>query len=462
MESTALTLSRTQFAITAIFHINWPLITIGLSWLMVLMEAMWLKTGDVNYYRHVRFWSKIFVVAFGIGVASGIPLEFQFGTNWSNFASFGGAVMGNQLAFEAAISFALEAAFLAVFMFGWGRVGKRMHFFANIMVALGATLSAFWILSANSWMQTPDGYSITGGVVTITNYQAAVLNPDTLIAFSHMWFASIETTIFFVAAICAWNIRKAINTDFFLKLFKVMLVAGIIVTPLQVFLGDASAQTVTKYEPAKLAAMEAHWTENPPGTSASWALIAWPDSETQSNTWEIRIPYVLSILTDRSLKGQVPGLTQFPVEDQPPVAIPFYAFRIMVLLGLTMVFLVFWALWKWRKKELQVQTAPLHKRFWRLWSYALPLGFLATYMGWVVREVGRQPWIIYGVMRTEDAVSPVSTGAAATSLALFTLLYCSFLGLFIFFTRRIVKQGVDMSDIPGQAVKRNDMSQDGK
>ncbi len=439
----ALSLARAQFAITAVFHITWPLITIGLAWLMVLLEAAWLKTGDINYYRHVRFWSRIFIVGFGIGVASGVPMEFQFGTNWSQFASFGGAVMGNQLAFEAAMAFALEAAFLAIFIFGWGRVGKRMHFFSNVMVAVGASLSAFWIISANAWMQTPDGYSMVGGAVTITDFWAATFNPDTLTAFLHMWFASIETTLFFVAAIAAWNIRRNRNTGFFLKLFKVMLVAGVLVTPLQVFLGDASAQIVNTYEPAKLAAMEAHWVQNPPDTSAAWALVAWPDPQNQTNRWAIKIPYVLSILTDRSLKGQVPGLTQFPIEDQPPVAIPFYAFRIMVFLGIAMVFLVFWGLWKWRKGGLHAPTIPRQERFWRWWSYALPLGFLATYMGWVLREVGRQPWVIYGVMRTQDGISAVSTGMAAGSLTLFVLLYSTFLGLFVFFTRRIVKQGID-------------------
>jgi cytochrome bd ubiquinol oxidase subunit I len=439
----ALSLARAQFAITAMFHINWPLITIGLAWLMVLLEAAWLKTGDDNYYRHVRFWSRIFIVGFGIGVASGIPMEFQFGTNWSQFSSFAGPVMGNQLAFESAMSFALEAAFLAVFIFGWGRVGKRMHFFSTIMVAVGASLSAFWILSANAWMQTPAGYTLAGGVVTITNFWAAAFNPDTLTAFLHMWLASIETTLFFVAAIAAWNIRRKRNVAFFLKLFKMMLVFGVLVTPLQVFMGDASAQVVGTYEPAKLAAMEAHWVQNPPNTSAPWALVAWPDRQKQENLWAIKIPYVLSILTDRSLKGQVPGLTQFPVKDQPPVAIPFYAFRIMVLLGVAMVFLILWGLWKWRKGGLQTSTAPRHERFWRWWTYALPLGFLATYMGWAVREVGRQPWIVYGLMRTQDGVSPISTSQAAGSLAFFVVLYSVFLGLFVFFTRRIVKQGID-------------------
>ena len=411
MESTALSLARAQFAITAIFHITWPLITIGLAWLLVLLEALWLKTGDANYYKHVRFWSRIFIVAFGIGVASGIPMEFQFGTNWSRFAAFAGPIMGSQLAFEAAMSFALEAAFLAIFMFGWGRVGKRMHLLATIMVAFGATLSAFWILSANSWMQTPAGYTLSGGVLTISNYWAAVFNPDTMIAFSHMWFASIEATVFFVAGIAAWNIRKGRNIDFYLKLFKIVLVAGIIVAPLQVYLGDASAQTVGKYEPAKLAAMEAHWTEHAPGTSASWALVAWPDSAAQDNSWALKVPYVLSILTDHSLTGQVPGLTQFPVQDQPPVAIPFYAFRIMVFCGIAMVVLAFWALWKWWKKQLRADTAARQGRFWHLWTWALPLGFLATYMGWTLREVGRQPWIVYGLMTTSTGVSPSVSAA---------------------------------------------------
>lgn len=459
MNGTAFTLARAQFAITAIFHITWPLITIGLSLLLVLMEAMWLKTGDENYYRHIRFWSRIFVVAFGIGVASGIPLEFQFGTNWSKFASFSGAIMGNLLAFEAAISFALEAAFLAIFIFGWGRVGKRMHFFSNIMVALGASLSAFWIMSANSWMQTPAGYSITGNTVTITNYWAAIMNPDTPIAFFHMWVASIESTVFFVAAICAWNIRKKINMDFFLKLFKIMLVVGIVVAPLQVVLGDSSGLTVGKYQPAKLAAMEAHWTENAPGTPASWALVAWPDSQAQDNRWAIYIPYVLSILSTHTLTGQVPGLKQFPIQDQPPVAIPFYAFRIMVALGFAMLFLILWALWKWRKKELRALAVPHGSRFWRLWTYALPLGFIATYMGWVVREVGRQPWIIYGVMRTQNGVSPISTGEAAVSLGLFVVIYISLLGLFIYFARRIIIQGVDTSSTP---VPDSDRREDNK
>jgi cytochrome d ubiquinol oxidase subunit I len=445
MDSTAVTLARTQFAVTSLFHITWPLLTIGLSFFLVVMEAIWLKTGDESYYRHVRFWSRLLVVVFGIGVASGIPLEFQFGTNWSAFASFGGPVVGNLLAFEAAMSFALEAAFLAIFIFGWGRVSKRMHFFASIMVAFGASLSAFWIMCANAWMQTPAGYSIVGQHVVITDYRAAVLNPDAMLAFAHMWVACIEASLFFVAAICAWNIKQAKNTAFFLKIFKIMVVAGIIVTPLQIYLGDASSRTVETYQPAKLAAMEANWSPNAPGTPASWAIVAWPDAQAQDNLWEIKIPYLLSILSTHTLTGQVPGLREFPVENQPPVAIPFYAFRIMVISGFAMLFLIFWALWKWRKRGLEAGSAPRNRLFWSLWTYALPLGFIATYLGWAVREVGRQPWVIYNVMRTAVGVSPVSPSVTAGSLAMFVMIYIFLMAVFIYFARRIVIKGPDMS-----------------
>lgn len=455
MDSTAVNLARAQFAVTTMFHITWPLLTIGLSFFLILMEAMWLKTGDETYYRHLRFWSRLFVVVFGIGVASGIPLEFQFGTNWSRFADFSGGIVGNLLAFESAISFALEAAFLAIFIFGWGRVGKRMHFFSNIMVSLGATLSAFWIMSANSWMQTPAGFTQSGQKIVITNYGAAILNPDTLISFSHMCVASIEATLFFIAAICAWNIKKQKNTEFFMKIFKIMVIVGIVVTPLQIFLGDAAGRTVAVYQPTKSAAMEAHWTTNPPGTSASWALVAWPNKQAQDNSWEIKIPYVLSILDTHSLTGQVLGLKQFSVDHQPPVAIPFYAFRLMVILGITMLLLILWSLWKWRRKTLVVSAISKNRRFWSLWTYALPIGFIATYLGWTVREVGRQPWIIYNVMLTKDGVSPINAHVTAVSLSLFICVYVSLLVLFIYFASRVIRKGPDMTSTYEQDIHWN-------
>jgi len=445
MEYAAVDIARAQFAVTTIFHMLWPLLSIGLSLLMVVMEVLWLRTGDEIYYRQVRYWSVLFILTFGIGVASGVPLEFQFGTNWSRFSASTGNIVGNLLAFEASMSFALEAAFLAVFVFGWNRVSRRMHLFSNIMVAFGASLSAFWIMAANSWMQTPAGAVVEGGKITITNYLQATFNPDLPIAFTHIWVASIETTLFFVGGICAWYIIKNRNVDFFLRTFKVMVIIGIVVAPLQIFLGDSSGLTVIKHQPAKAAAMEADWVTNPPDTSAPWILLADPNQEKQDNNWEIKVPYMLSILSTHSLKGRVIGLRDFPIEDQPPVAPPFYAFRVMVLLGFFMLFLVLWAVWQWFRARLRVESAPKDKVFWNFWLYAIPAGFLATECGWIVREVGRQPWVVYGIMRTSEGVSSVNAATAATSLTLFIIIYLTLLGLFIYFTGRILKKGPDLS-----------------
>jgi cytochrome d ubiquinol oxidase subunit I len=444
MERVAVDVSRAQFAVTTIFHMLWPLLSIGLSLLMVVMEILWLRTKDELYYRQVRFWSRIFLLTFGIGVASGIPLEFQFGTNWARFAAAAGDLFGNLLAFEASTSFALEAAFLAVFVFGWNRVSRGMHLFSGIMVAFGASLSAFWIMAANSWMQTPSGVRMQGGVVTVTSYLRALFNPDLPIAFTHIWVASVETTLFFVGGISAWYILRRRNIEFFLRSFKIILLVAIVVTPLQIFLGDASGLNVIKYQPAKAAAMEAHWVTNPPGTGAAWNLLAAPDKSAQDNRWAVRIPYLLSILSARSLTGQVVGLRDFPVADQPPVGAPFLAFRIMFLLGIAMMLLTIWALWKWARRLLRVETAPNQRRFWSLWVVALPTGFIATECGWIVREMGRQPWIIYGLMRTSEGSSPLGVGTAAASLAAFVVVYLALFSLFVFFTRRILKAGPDL------------------
>ena len=456
----AINIARAQFAVTTIFHITWPLLTIGLSLFMLIMEALWLKTGNETYYRHVRYWSKIFIVVFGIGVASGIPLEFQFGANWSRFATAGGEIMGSLLAFEASMSFALEAAFLAVFVFGWDRVGRRMHLFSNAMVAFGASLSALWIMSANSWMQTPAGITTSGGKIAVTNFAAAIFNSDLPVAFTHIWVAAIETTLFFIAGICAWNILNHRNTDFFLKAFKVMVIVGILVTPLQIVLGDASALTVAKNQPTKSAAMEAHWETNPPGVGAPWIVIGWPDQAGQNNLWQLTIPDGLSILNTHSLSGQVTGLNEFPVTDQPPVVLPFFAFRLMVLLGIVMVLLILLAIWLWLRKKLSSDFVPRNRLFWRGWIYAIPVGFIATWCGWVVREVGRQPWVIYGLMRTSDGVSPnVPVGTVISSFVLFTVIYAVLLAAFIYFTRRILIKGPDLSSpMPKQIRKSSPQS----
>ncbi len=441
----ALTLARSQFAVTTVFHMIWALIGIGLSFFLVVMEAVWLRTGNEVYYRHTRFWSGIFVVAFGVGVASGIPLEFQFGLNWSKFAGQSGQIMGSILAFEATISFALEAAFLAIVIFGWGRVSRRVHMFSTAMVALGATLSGFWIMSANSWMQTPSGIVTQDGVISVVDHMKATFNPDFPIAFAHIWVASLESVVFMVGGVCAWYILKGRHTSFFLSLFKVLAVFGIILAPLQVVLGDQSGLEVVRNQPVKSAAMEANWETNPPGTAAPWVLFAWPDQAAARNEYEISIPYGLSILSARSLTGTVVGLKDFPSNDWPPVPVPFFAFRLMVLLGLIMVGLAVWTVWQWSRRRLQVENAGRNRLLLRLWVLAIPAGVAATELGWVTREVGRQPWIIYNVLRTSEGASNLGAGATVFSLAMFVVVYGVLLSAFLYFSIRILRKGPDMA-----------------
>ncbi|RPI58262.1 MAG: cytochrome ubiquinol oxidase subunit I, partial [Planctomycetaceae bacterium] len=348
----SLMLSRLQFAVTTLFHMLWPLLTIGISLFLVLMEFMWLKTGREEYFLHVRYWAKFLLLSFGIGVASGLPLEFEFGTNWAKFSSTSGGFFGNILGFEGAMAFMLEAAFLGIMIFGWKRVSRRMHFFSSIMVAFGASMSAFWIMDASSWMQTPAGVSIQDGQTTITDYVAAVFNPSMGYSFAHMMAACLETSLFFIGGISAWYLLKGRHTEFFLKSFKASLALAVVVTPLQIYLGDLSGRGVAKYQPAKSAAMEAHWETNLPGQGASAVLLAWPDQANEKNAWSIEVPGALSLLATHTLDGRVPGLKEFPPQDRPPVVLPFYSFRIMVGIGMMMFFLMVWTLWRWKQSRL--------------------------------------------------------------------------------------------------------------
>jgi cytochrome d ubiquinol oxidase subunit I len=437
-------IARAQFAVTALFHMLWPLLSIGLSLTLVAFEALWLKTRDEIYYRHVRFWSVFFLLSFGMGVASGIPLELQFGTNWSRYAAASGGLFGIFLAYEAATAFALETAFLAIFIFGWSRVSRRVHFLSAIMVAFGASLSAFWIMAANSWMQTPSGVRLEDGRIAVTGYAQAFFSPDLAVSVAHMWAAAVETTLFFVAGISAWYILRGRHVELFLRSFKIAIAAAIVIAPLQIVLGDRAGLAVIAHQPAKAAAFEAHWNTNPPGSPAAWAVVAAPNAGAQRNDWQLTIPYGLSLLSTHALRGQVTGLNDFPIDSRPPVTAPFYAFRVMVLLGLLMLFLVAWAIWKWSRGKLEPGAAPRHRTFWRLWLFAIPTGFIAADCGWIVREMGRQPWIAYGLLKTRDGVSPVASSATATTLVLFCALYPALLALAIYFIRRIVMKGPDL------------------
>ncbi|MGR8932893.1 MAG: cytochrome ubiquinol oxidase subunit I [Gammaproteobacteria bacterium] len=442
-------LSRLQFAVTAMFHILWPITTVGVSLALVVFEGLWLKTRDVDYYRHARFWAKLFLLNFSVGVISGVPLEFEFGTNWSHFSRQTGEFFGNILGFEGAMAFMLEAGFLGIMLFGWTRVPPLIHWLATCMVASGASLSVFWILVANSWMQTPEGIHVENHKIVVDSYIAAIFNKNMPWGVLHMWFACLTASLFVIGGLSAWYILTNRNADFFLKSFKFALIGAIFVVPAQIALGHGSGMHVFVNQPAKAAAVEAHWTTNPEGTGASWNLLAWPNRDEQNNDFAVSVPNVLSFLASGDLHGRVQGLKAFPREDQPTaIALIFYSFRIMVVCGLAFFGLLLATSVFWAKGRLSSERIRNQRLLLRAWVASIPLGYLATECGWIVREVGRQPWAIYGVLRTRDAASNLPVPAVAASLTAFVAIYAILLLLFLIFAGRIIRNGPDLTLMP--------------
>lgn len=440
-------LSRLQFALTAMFHILWPVLTIGLSLFLVVLETLWLKTGEPVYYHHARFWSKLLLLNFVVGVVSGLPLEFEFGTNWAPFAVLGGDFFGNILGFEGAMAFMLEAGFVGIMMLGWNRVPKGAHLFATCMVALGASLSSFWIMVANSWMQTPAGGHVVAGQFVIDDYLQAIFNPDALNSVVHMWLACLETSLFVIAGISAWYILRGRMTGFFLHSFKIAVMAAAVVAPLQIGLGDSSGRLVFNHQPAKGAAIEGHWKTNRSGEGADWSLLAWPDRDAQANDWSLSLPDGLSLLATHSLHGKVKGLSAFPRDEQPP-ALPllFYSFRLMVAIGFWFLVLTLWTLWRWHGGQLNTPSVAHNHWLLRAWVVSLPLGYLAVECGWIVREVGRQPWLITGILRTTEAASILPPLSVAISLTMYIAVYCVLLVAFLVFVRRLLRAGPESGE----------------
>jgi cytochrome d ubiquinol oxidase subunit I len=436
-----LTLSRVQFSVTAMFHILWPTLTVGLSLFLLLLEALWLKTANAAYYQHARFWGRLFFLNVAVGVATGVPMEFQFGTNWGPFSVAGGDFFGHMLGFEAAMAFMLEAAFIGIMAFGWGKVSPGSHLLATAMVALGSSLSAFWILVANSWMHTPTGGRFEAGRFVLASHAAAIFNPDMPWGVTHMWVACLETTAFVVGGVSAWYLLRGLHVAFFLRSFRIAVAAALLIAPLQVLLGDGSGRSVFEHQPAKLAGIEAHWVTNPPGTGAPWSLAAWPDEARERNAWAIEIPSGLSLLLTHSTTGRVTGLRDIPARDRPPIVLPYYAFRVMTGIGFAFALLALWTAWAWRRGDLTAERLGARRWLLRAWLAAAPLGYVAVETGWITREVGRQPWIIYGLLRTTEGASDVAAGAVATSLLGFTGAYALFFAAFLFFARRILAAG---------------------
>ncbi|MEN8500513.1 MULTISPECIES: cytochrome ubiquinol oxidase subunit I [Paraburkholderia] len=444
--SDVLDLSRAQFAMTAIFHILWPILTISLSAFLVLIEVLWLRTGNVVYYRHARFWSKLLVLNFAVGVVSGIPMEFQFGTNWAGFSRYSGQFFGNILGFEGAMAFMLEAGFIGVMLLGWGRVPRGVHLFATSMVALGSSISAFWIMVANSWMQTPAGVTVQNGKLVVTDYVAAIFNPDMVWGVTHMWVAAIETGMFVIAGISAWHLFRRRHPEFFARSFSLALTVLVFAAPLQIWLGDASGGSVFRTQPAKGAAIEGHWITNAPGTGASWSLLAWPNQDAQRNDWSLEVPGMLSVLGTHTLHGQVKGLTDFARADQPPmIPLLYYAFRVMAGIGFLFMLLAFWTVRVLRRARGNLEALLAQRKLLLAWVLCIPLPYVAVEAGWIVREVGRQPWVVYGLLRTKDAVSAVAASSVTLSMAMFVAFYVVLLVTFFVLARNWLKTGPDLT-----------------
>ncbi len=397
-----LILSRLQFFWVIGWHILLPAFTIGLASFIAVMEGAHLLTGQEVLFRISSFWIKIFSVAFGMGVVSGIVMPFQFGTNWSRYSADTANILAPLFAYEGIVAFFLEAAFLGVLLFGRRLVPRWAHFVAALMVALGTLFSAFWILSANSWMQTPQGYKIVNGRFYPVDWLAIVFNPSFPYRFAHMVCAAYITTGFVVLSVGAWLIRKGRFVAEGRLMFSITLWLLLALVPLQIFLGDQHGLNTALYQPAKLAAIEGDFTTETP---TPLNLFAIPDQASATDWFDIAIPLLGSLILTHRWNGTVKGLDQFPRLDWPPVMLPFFAFRIMVGVGFLMLALVFLGNWMRRGDRLFHNASLL-----RLFEFAAPLGFIAVIAGWVTTETGRQPWTVYGLLRTADSVTPSLTG----------------------------------------------------
>jgi cytochrome d ubiquinol oxidase subunit I len=451
--SDTVVLSRMQFALTAIFHMLWPVLTTGMGIYLVIVEGLWLKTRNKDYYYHARFWSKFYVLNFGIGVASGIPMEFQFGTNWAPLSEAIGNFFGSVIGFEASWAFMLEAAFLGIMVFGWERVNPVIHYIATILVAFGANLSTFWILSANSWLQTPAGVELVDGVFVVKDYFKAIFNPFMLNSFLHMFFATLETSLFVIGGISAWYILNKRHPEFFAKSFKIILIAVIAVAPLQLYIGHLSGEQVYHYQPTKLAAMEAQWETTPAGQPADWSLLAIPDNKAERNSWEITVPNALGYILEfkKELSEPVQGLKEWKPEDRPRlVGLIYYAFRIMIAIGFYFAGLMLITVLQWLRGKLSAENIAQQKWLMMGWILSAPLGYIAVEAGWTVRCVGRQPWTVYGQIRTVDAVSNLPPGDVLGTLIAFATVYTFLFFAALYFGSRIIRKGPNFDlPIPG-------------
>lgn len=433
-------LARIQFAFTVSFHIVFPAFTIGLASFLAILEWRWLKTGNEHFRDLYKFWIKIFAVAFGMGVVSGVVMSYQFGTNWSVFSDNVGNVLGPLLGFEVLTAFFLEASFLGIMLFGWGRVSQRMHFFSTCIVAMGTLLSAFWILSANSWMQTPQGFSIAGdGRLMPSNWLSIIFNPSFPYRFAHMVVAAYLTTGFVVGGVGAFYLWKKRH----IPQARIMLGMAVILislfAPAQLMIGHEHGKNTMEYQPVKVAAMEGNWDKQ---DSVPLYLFGWPNQKEEKTQYGITIPGGASWVLTGSTHGKVPTLKSFPKEDRPFVSLVFWSFRVMVGLGMLMILVGL-------TSALQYARAKLFdsKLLQSAWMLMMPSGFIALLAGWFVTEAGRQPWVAYGVLRTAANVSPAIIGPqVALSLLAFVVIYTLVFGAGSYYILKLIGKGISAKD----------------
>lgn len=436
-------LSRIQFAFTVSFHIIFPAFTIGLAAWLATLEGLHLATRRAIYRQLFDFWLKVFAVTFGMGVVSGIVMAFQFGTNWSELATRTGPIQGPLLAYESFTAFLLEATFFGVLLFGRDRVPRLAYFGAALMVALGTTFSAFWIMANNTWMQVPVAYELAGADTVPSDWGEILMNDVLWVRFPHMLLGAYLTTAFCVAATGAWYLLRGRHV----APARVMLGMGLgfaaLFAPVQIAIGHLNGEYTAEHQPGKFTTIEGRWQTEAP---ARLLLLAWPDPEQERNVFELGIPYLGSFVTKGDFAAAEPGIVTVPQDERPPFLIPFYSFRIMVGLGLLMLALSWGGVWLLAKRRYR---DPLRPPRWFLWATFLhfPSGFIAVLAGWFTAEVGRQPWVVYGLIRTEDAITPSLSGAAVLlSLAAFATVYALIFSAGTLYIYRLLRVGLDEPD----------------
>ncbi|GAB6181136.1 cytochrome ubiquinol oxidase subunit I [Desulfotomaculum defluvii] len=444
---TELLLARWQFGITTIYHFLFVPLTLGLSVLLAIMETMYVRTGNEIYKKMTQFWGKLFLINFAMGVVTGIVQEFHFGMNWSEYSRFVGDIFGAPLAIEALLAFFLESTFIGIWVFGWDKLPKKLHALSIWLVAIGSNLSALWILIANSFMQAPVGYAIRNGRAEMTDFFALITNPHVFYQFPHTVLAGFVTGAFFVMGVSAYYILKRKNLEVFRRSFQISLIFGLVSVLLVTTVGHMQGQYLVQTQPMKMAAAEAHWETADP---APFAVLAVVDEKNQTNSFEITIPKLLSFLSYNTFTGEVKGLKELQTEAEvvygpgnyiPPVSPMFWSFRIMVGAGTWMVFITLLSIYFWRKGSLESKPMVLKALLW-----SIPIPYLANSTGWYMTEVGRQPWIVYGLQKVENGVSPsVSSGEILISLIGFTLIYGLLALADLYLMVKFIKQGPEQS-----------------